>query len=153
MLDHLARIPGADLTKLETFDLDTGDLPPSSIADTPMYCFVDAEHTDRAIQSDFAFCEAVSHGQLVFVSHDAYIVYRGLKAIIDRLTSTRMFCRVLFLPSHLFLIDTVGRISSHPTVIARALEAWRGYLEGLLINDWYKQEFLKLCPDRNAIAI
>ena len=153
MLDHLAAIPGADLTKLETFDSDTSDLTASVIADTPRYCFVDAEHTDRAIQSDFAFCEAVSHDQLVFVSHDAYIVYRGLKAIVDRLTNASRFHRVLFLPSHLFLIDTVGRLSSHPAVIARALESWRGYLDGLLINDWYKQEFLKLCPDRNAIAI
>jgi hypothetical protein len=152
MVEKLSAIPGADLEKLRTFDRDATEVPIAEI-DQPTYCFVDAEHTDRAIQSDFAFCETVSKGRLVFLSHDAYIIYRGLNTIINRLAESGQSFRVLLLPTHLLLIDTVGSISEHPAVIDRALAGWRGYLEGMLINDWYRQEFLKICPDRKLIAI
>ena len=153
MINGLSTIPGADLEKLRTFDLDASEVPAGEIELTPTYCLVDAEHTDRAIQSDFAFCSAASGGKPVFLSHDSYIVYRGLKTIIDGLSHSGNWFRVLFLPSHFFLIDTVGVISDHPVVRARSLEGWRGYLEGMMINHWYKQEYLKMCPDSQAIAI
>jgi hypothetical protein len=152
MIENLSAIPGADLGRLKTFESDASEVPAAEI-DPPTYCFVDGEHTDRAVQSDFAFCETVSQGRLVFVSHDAFVLYRGLHAIISRLVDRSQWFRAFLLPSHLFLIDTVGQISNHPAVIARALEGWRGYLEGMLINDWYREEFLKICQDPESIAI
>ena len=152
MIEALSGIPDADMRKLRVFDSDASEVPATEIA-PPDYCFVDAEHTDRAIQSDYAFCEAVSRGDLVFLAHDAYIVYRGLHAIISRLSEASRYFRVLLLPTHLILIDTVGRISNHPAVVSRALEGWRAYLEGMLINDWYRQKFLEVCTDRQSIAI
>lgn len=153
MIEALSKIPEADLSKLKTFDGDASEVSIREIVPAPDYCFIDAEHTDIAIQSDFRFCESVSEGRPVVLAHDAFIVYRGLDAIINRLMGNAKFVRVLFLPTNLMLIDTVGRISGHPLVIARALEAWRGYLDGMLRNDWYRQEFLKLCVDRQAIPV
>jgi hypothetical protein len=152
MIEGLSRIPGADLSKLKTFDTDASEVPAGEI-DRPDYCFVDAEHTDRAIQSDYIFCETVSKGRPVFLAHDAFIVYRGLDAIIKRVARSQQFVRVLLLPTHLMLIDTVGHIGNHAAVIARAREGWRGYLDGMLTNDWYRQEFLKVCTDRQSIQV
>jgi len=153
MIDGLTSIPGAQLGKLKTFDMDSSEVPMAEIEPAPTYCLVDAEHTDHAIQSDFKFCSAVSRGRLVFLSHDSYIVYQGLKAIIETLSHSGTWFRALFLPSHFFLIDTVGALSDHPAVQARALEGWRGYLEGMMINGWYKQEYLKTCSNPQLIAI
>ncbi len=146
MLEGLRRIPGADLNKLTVFDCDTQGVPANAI-NLPTYCFVDAEHTDRAIQSDFDFCDRVSGGRLIFVAHDSFILYRGINTIVGNLAASARQADFRFLPSSVFLIDTTGQVSGHSDVISRVTQSWRGYLDGLLLNDFYRREYLKMCAD------
>lgn len=86
MLAHLAKVDAEALSKIVTFDGDATQLDPALIPEPPRFCFIDGEHTRRAVLSDFEFCLRICHPDAAICFHDARIVHRALKDILDSLT-------------------------------------------------------------------
>lgn len=84
MLGLLREIPDADLSKLVTVEATSSDLDPQSI-DRPDVCFVDGEHTARAVTEDAAFCREVLRGDGIIVFHDRSIVGPAIVAFAESL--------------------------------------------------------------------
>ena len=82
MLDHLSRVPGADIAKLATFETTTQAMSPAELPQRPDCCFVDGEHTDDAVLADARFCAEALGGTGVIAFHDWGIVRSGIKAFI-----------------------------------------------------------------------
>jgi hypothetical protein len=82
MLEHLSRVPGADMAKLATFESTTAAMSPAALPQRPDCCFVDGEHTDAAVLTDARFCAEALGGAGVIAFHDWGIVRSGIKAFI-----------------------------------------------------------------------
>ena len=85
MLDLLKQVAPDGIEKIECFDSDARDIDPGLIKDPPNLCFVDGEHTNRAVVSDFQFCFSVCVPNAVIAFHDAHIVQGGIQAIVGEL--------------------------------------------------------------------
>jgi hypothetical protein len=109
MLELLREVPGADLSKLETFEASTEDLPPGQFV-RPDLCFIDGEHTHRATLRDARFCRAVMQGAGIIVFHDFDII---AKAIQDFLRETPHRTRGYHLSSNIFVVE----LGAVPTLI------------------------------------
>jgi hypothetical protein len=98
MLEGLAAIPGADLSKLRTIDATPEDVSIDGLqADL---CFVDGEHTHDAALRDARFCREVSpRGTIAF--HDSSRV----KSAIDVFTAESQPCTTLDLPGAMFAVE------------------------------------------------
>ena len=79
MLDNLRRAAPGGTDKLVCFASDARDVHPRAIDEAPDICFIDGEHTDRAVLSDFAFCLAVCAPDAAILFHDAGSTRPGIK--------------------------------------------------------------------------
>jgi hypothetical protein len=79
MLDSLRRLPAADMSKLATFDVGTDALGAHQLGVKPNYCFIDGEHTDRAVLRDARFCRAALDGVGIVAFHDAGLVKPAIR--------------------------------------------------------------------------
>ena len=84
MLSLLARVPDADLEKLETIDLSTEDIAPETI-ERPDLCLIDGEHTFNAALRDARFCRTVMQGSGVILFHDRDIVESAITTFLREL--------------------------------------------------------------------
>ncbi|MGI8545643.1 MAG: class I SAM-dependent methyltransferase [Aridibacter sp.] len=55
MLELLETVSAENISKITTIDADTGEINASQIKDKIDLCFIDGEHTDEAVFSDFLF--------------------------------------------------------------------------------------------------
>jgi len=82
MRENLARaFPAADQNKLVTYDMDASEVEPSRVEIAPDFCFIDGEHTDKALLSDFRFCLSVSKPDTLIATHDSGVVVNALQTI------------------------------------------------------------------------
>lgn len=82
MRENLKRAyPSVDESKLLTFDCDAREMNPSLVQDTPAICFIDGEHTNEAVLSDFAFCRKVIADDGIIATHDSGVVFAGIQQI------------------------------------------------------------------------
>src|SRR5436305_2405579 len=56
MLANLRALDPDQVSKIVCFESDARDVDPSLLPDRPDLCFIDGEHTSRAVLSDFDFC-------------------------------------------------------------------------------------------------
>ncbi|HLX19513.1 MAG TPA: class I SAM-dependent methyltransferase [Gaiellaceae bacterium] len=82
MLEGLSRVPGADMSKLSTFETTTVEMSSAALPQRPDCCFVDGEHTDEAVLTDARFCAEALEGAGVIAFHDWGIVRSAIKAFI-----------------------------------------------------------------------
>jgi hypothetical protein len=85
MLELLSSLPGADLSKLKTFERGTDQL---SVADLPTrsrFCFIDAEHTRAAALRDARFCLRAAAPDGVIAFHDSNVVLPGIEDFLAEL--------------------------------------------------------------------
>jgi hypothetical protein len=105
MLDGLqAAYPGSSIQKIETFDSDAREIDRRSISLKPDFCFIDGEHTDKAVVSDFDFCLGVCHPNGIIAFHDANVIADGLMRIKRRLNESKVRFRGFLLPRHVYVI-------------------------------------------------
>jgi hypothetical protein len=71
--------------KITTFDTDSSELKGSMLPAKVDLCFIDGEHTNAAVERDFAFCESALADAGVVYFHDSEIVFQGLDNILKRL--------------------------------------------------------------------
>lgn len=86
MLDALRRAyPAVDPGKLVTFDRDAAEVNPEAITEKPDLCFIDGQHTNTAVLSDFRFCEQAATADAPILFHDADVTVGALREIRERL--------------------------------------------------------------------
>jgi hypothetical protein len=139
MLDLLGAV--APTEKITTIDGDTRTtVSPSQISEKVQVCFIDGEHTNEAVVSDFRFCLGAlgENGAIIF--HDAPITYNGISECISILESDKRKFRAYSLPDILFVIE-IGEFPIHknPAVREILLNNHRSYLSALQFNDQYRR--------------
>ena len=88
MLTNLNTVfPFVGAEKLTTFDCDACEVDAVEIAEKPNICFIDGEHTNTAVCSDFNFCLKVCHPNAIIAFHDTYLVFKGIEEIKNYLRS------------------------------------------------------------------
>jgi hypothetical protein len=142
MLDGLKRIPGADISKIRTFETTTAGLTGEMIGVRPHLCFVDGEHTDRAVVGDARFCLSVlaENGAILF--HDANVIYGGLQIWLEELRASGRVFRAAVVPGSIFVVDfgSAGYLETEP-LRGRVREHYKAYLFGMQENDLYRRAY------------
>ena len=139
MLDNLAALPGADVTKLHTHDATTAQLDPAQLP-APAVCLIDGEHTDRSAAQDAAFCRRVVRDDGLIVFHDTGIVYRAVRRFVDAVRGEgTVSVQLAYLPDSLFCVELGSpRLLEDPAVVRQRLEAHWGVLWLLHSNDRFR---------------
>jgi hypothetical protein len=125
--------PLSSVEKIRTFDSDARELDPSTFIPKADFCFIDGEHTDGAVCSDFDFCLRVCNPNGMIAFHDANIVVGGLGRIKRRLGESRIRFRGVLLPRHVYVIllnDAIERFA------AEILEAAQNELRYMRQAQW-----------------
>jgi Methyltransferase domain len=156
MLQNLRRISDEGVRKVRTFDADTSQLRPSEISVRPDICFIDGEHTNLAVERDFAFCLSVVQDRGVIFFHDSNIVFEGLSRIVEGLKASGRRFRAYNLPTHVFVVDLGERLQEDRRIIQLLVDNYLGYLPGLesmssyrdFYNDWPSQKIRVLSQSR-----
>jgi hypothetical protein len=124
MLELLAAVPGADVTKIETIELGTEAIDPQAL-ERPDLCFVDGEHTAAAALRDGRFCRAVLRGRGVIAFHDFWIVAAAILRFLRETKGARGY----LLRSSVFVVElggaTVGTDSRIAAQRRLGPAAWR----------------------------
>lgn len=89
MLQRLATVPGADLSKLTTIEAGTDEVDPAEV--TADLCLIDAQHTNDAALRDARFCYRAVRGRGVIVFHDRITVDRGIQRFLGELSPYRAY--------------------------------------------------------------
>jgi hypothetical protein len=82
MVSLLSKLPGVDLNKLTSLDVDASTLDPQALPATPDLCFVDGEHSDDAVLRDARFCAAAVRGGGIIAFHDYQMVKPGIRTFL-----------------------------------------------------------------------
>ena len=138
MLDILSEL--GPLDKITTIDRGTDEIEPSEI-DVPIdLCFIDGEHTDRAVFADFQFCLKVLNARGAIIFDDAQIAYNGIAQCVEHLEQQTMPFKAYALPNKVFVIE-IGDfpLHKHPKIYERLLGNHRSYLFSLQNNDHYRR--------------
>jgi hypothetical protein len=116
--------PQSSVEKIRTFDADARELDPTSFVPKPEFCFIDGEHTDQAVRSDFEFCLQVCNRNGIIGFHDANMVVGGLTHIKRRLTERRIRFQGILLPRNVYVI-----------LLNDAIERFAGEIQGVAQNE------------------
>ena len=85
MLRLLDEVPGADVSKVRTFEVGTDELRPSELPGAPALCLIDGEHTNEAALTDARFClEAVGESGVI-AFHDSNVVQAAIDDFVRSL--------------------------------------------------------------------
>ena len=138
----------ASTSKITTIDGDTSTIDPSAVDRRIDLCFIDGEHTDRAVFADFRFCLNVLAESGAIVFHDSTITYNGLADCIRYLEEQGTQYRAYSLPSIVFVIELNGFPMHHnPSVLDLLTNNHKSYLYSLQENDRYRR-FAQKMPFR-----
>lgn len=142
MIDHLAAVPDADLTKLTTIEKSTEAIEPAELTVRPQLAFVDGEHTDRAALRDARFCTAAMRDEGCIVFHDAPIVHRALSAFLNECEDVARPFAALALPDRMFAVELgPSRLLQIEPLATRARKAYEAYLRALDDFDTYATDY------------
>lgn len=138
MLKLLAEVAPTD--KIETIDGDTKQISPERIEEKMRLCFIDGEHTDEAVLSDFKFCLETLDDSGAILFHDAPITYNGIAACVDLLKKRKINFRAYSLPDIVFAVE-IGDFPMHknPAILERLINNHASYLCSLQYNDYYRR--------------
>jgi len=140
MLEQLRTVAADKIDKITTIDGDSRTLAPSRVDEKVDLCFIDGEHTDEAVLSDFKFCLEVLRPDGCIAFHDAQITYNGLADCISYLEKRGIKFRAYSLPSIVFVIE-IGDFPVHkePSIFDRLVNNYESYLFSLQGNDQYRR--------------
>jgi hypothetical protein len=139
MMRNLRSLSVEGATKITCIDADSSEVPTASIDARPDLCFIDGEHTDRAVVRDFAFCRRVVSPNGAILFHDAHIVYLGLDEIVRMLEREGVRFRAYHLPDVMFVIEFGdSRFHETPAIHEMLINNHVGYLRSLRLNDHFR---------------
>jgi hypothetical protein len=108
MLGNLRSVAPSGAGKLVCFSVDACRIGPCEIDEPPDICFIDGEHTDRAVFSDFAFCLGVCAPDATIVFHDAGITRGGIRKCLRSLKRSGLAFVAYKLPGDTFVVALWG---------------------------------------------
>jgi hypothetical protein len=85
MLGLLAEVPGADLSKVRTFEVGTDALAAAELPGAPALCLIDGEHTNEAALSDARFCLEALGETGIIAFHDSNVVQAAIDDFVRSL--------------------------------------------------------------------
>lgn len=141
MYTRLNQIPGADLSKLTTFDSDAQSVDAAVITTPPNFCFVDGEHTDAAVVSDAEFCLSVMADDGVLAFHDAGLVRSGIECVLR--SHWRQIRGAIRFDGSILAIELGDHGYLDAPVVGQAIE-----------SDWHRavwQRVAKRCPSASSL--
>ncbi len=139
MLEFLSEIAPTD--KIKTIDGDTRhEVKPSQIEEKIQMCFIDGEHTDEAVFSDFKFCLEVLDENGAILFHDSAINYNAIANCVQYLKDNGIEFRANSLPDAVFVVE-IGDFPLHksPPIMERLLNNHVGFIFQMQYNDYYRQ--------------
>ncbi len=139
MLELLSEIAPTD--KIKTIDGDTRrEVKPSQIEEKIQMCFIDGEHTDEAVLSDFKFCLEVLDENGAILFHDSAINYNAIANCVQYLEDNEIEFRANSLPDAVFVVE-IGDFPLHqsPPIMERLLNNHVGFIFQMQYNDYYRQ--------------
>lgn len=115
MLSNLSRaFPSVDGNKIRTYDCDACEVDAEEISEKPDLCFIDGEHTNKAVFSDFEFCLKAGRRDAIVAFHDTCFIHKGIVNIKKYLTGRSIRYRGFMLEGSVYAIllnDAVDRYS------------------------------------------
>lgn len=140
MLENLAQVAPEQVEKITTIDGDTREIDGSQIADKITLCYIDGEHTDEAVMSDFKFCLSVLAERGAILFDDANIIYNGIADCIEYLKANSINFRAYSLPAKVFVIEVSDfPLHQNAAILDRLTNNYESYLYSLQSNDFYRR--------------
>jgi hypothetical protein len=137
MLDELKRVAPDGLGKIVCFEDRSENIQPSSIDRAPDLCFIDGEHTNTAVVTDFDFCLSVCAPNAVIAMHDSNLVFQGIARIRERLREQGIPFRPLKLGGSVYALalrgsavpddESIRRLETSETLYFMRARVWLAY--------------------------
>jgi hypothetical protein len=148
MLHELGKVSAGGVSKVSCLDGDSRTIDGTAVAETPHLFFLDGEHTDEAVLSDFRFCRRIlaraDEPGAIVVFHDSYVIYNALAEIVDELVREGAAFHAYNLPESVFVLELNGHPLHHdPAIAALLVQNHLGYLSALRTNDHYRRFALR----------
>lgn len=142
MLSLLREVSEANIGKITCFDADASAVDMNSIKEKPTVCFIDGEHTDAAVLSDFAFCRKVLADRGIICFHDANVVFGGLLKIIEHLQAESVRFNAYVLPLHVFVFEFNDfTVHDSPDILPMLINNYTAYIAGLKSMEHYRDVY------------
>lgn len=120
MLATLEQIlPLSAMLKLQTFDVDASELSADQIALACDFIFIDAEHTNRAVFSDFLNVYRFVKENSVIAFHDANFVFDALSNIETLLAYQKVKHKAFVIPDSVFVLLLGDFVNLAENVLSR----------------------------------
>lgn len=110
MLNLLMDIGHGDVRKIKCFDTDASEVDLNQIEQKPQIAFIDGEHTQISVISDFRFCGSVLSDEGTILFHDFNIIYPAIVQICKQLDKQNRFYLPLKLEGDTFAIFFDGNL-------------------------------------------
>jgi len=130
MMELLNTVPGADTSKIETFEACSWDLKPESITQKVEFAFIDGEHTNVAALRDYEAVRRYMAEASVVAFHDSFVTPAALLKIESGLGRSGGH-GFLYYPSSNIVAVTFG-----PAKLEAGLLEY-GWVKGLPFSHWY----------------
>lgn len=142
MLGLLRALSPEGVNKVTCFDDDAANIDTALIVEKPNICFIDGEHTEKAVLSDFQFCRKVLAPKGLICFHDSNIVFAGLAKAIEMLKREGALFRAYALPQNVFVVE-LGAFSIHRSddVFPMLLNNYETYFAGLMSMEHYREVY------------
>ncbi len=126
MLENLRRVEAGAMHKLVCFSTAANGVPEDAVEEHPDICFIDGEHTNRAVLDDFAFCLRVSAPDATFVFHDAGSTRPSIRECLRLLRRAGRTYVAYKLPGNSFVLALWGSPAGSDPRIRRMAVAVKG---------------------------
>lgn len=104
MLDRLSVATGHKTHKIKCFDMDMAELRSSDVDQPVDLLFIDGEHTNQAVLSDFFSAKTHLAADCVIVFHDYHTVFQAVQEIQRKLIAKNGRCFGLKLDGEVYVI-------------------------------------------------
>jgi hypothetical protein len=117
MLQELEHVAPGGLDKIVCIEDRSENIPPARIDRAPDLLFIDGEHTNAAVVTDFDFCLSVCAHDAVIAMHDSNLVFAGIARIRQALREKGIPFRALKLGGSVYVIALRGSHVPDDTVV------------------------------------
>ena len=144
MLNNLRDFSEKDVQKITCFDSDAREVPADAISPKADICFIDGEYTVEAVASDFLFCMSVVRDGGCIIFHDAVLIHRALRQILDKLDHDgKKFLSFAF-EDAVFCVDFGNEHSGSLEVLSgQKIQSGRGFLFQRKLEERLPRWFVK----------
>jgi hypothetical protein len=114
MLRNFERsFPSVSNGRIITFDCDASQVNRVNIVEKPDICFIDGEHTNDAVCSDFKFCMEACQDNAIIAFHDAGYIFRGILKIKEDLNKENIRFKGFMLQGCVYAILMNGAVEAY----------------------------------------